>query len=191
MGNAQMGNYQRKFHGYSAIELVIVILIIGIISTVTVGRLLEGDTYNASVVRDQIVSLARSGHQRSLGRSDLALIVRPNGNKIEIITAEDFVDAQDFTSLQASLIDARSVVVSGDVNITASCEVTPGADVLSNATPMVIQFNELGDLYRGGVTSSSGYPIAATTAIRLCVNNDPLVSVCFSPAGFAYAGDCE
>lgn len=186
-----MRGSQIKFRGFSVIELVVAILIIGIIASVAMSRLLEGDTYNASVVRDQIISLARSGHHRSLGRTDVALVIRPNGNNLEVTTAEEFVDANDFTALQTASIDARSVTVSGDVNITASCASTPGTDLLSNAAPMVIQYDELGDLYRGGVTSNVGYPVTATTAIRLCVNNDPLVSICFSPAGFAFAGDCE
>tara|TARA_R110002167_G_scaffold70453_4_gene198714 strand:+ start:24451 stop:25011 length:561 start_codon:yes stop_codon:yes gene_type:complete len=186
-----MRRSQIKFRGFSVIELVVAILIIGIIAAVAMSRLLEGDAYNASVVRDQIISLARSGHHRSLGRTDVALVIRPNGNNLEVITAEDFVDANDFTALQTATIDARSVTVSGDVNITDSCTTTPGTDQLSNAAPMVIQYDELGDLYRGGVTSAVGYPFSATTAIRLCVNNESFVSVCFSPAGFAFAGDCE
>ena len=191
MSDAQVGSGREKSYGFSVIELVIVILIIGVISAVAMSRILDGDTYNASVVRDQIISLARSGHHRALGRTDVALILRPNGNNLEVTTAEDFVDANDFTALQTATIDARSVIVSGDVNITDSCATTPGTDQLSNAAPMVIQYDELGDLYQGGVTSAVGYPFAASTAIRLCVNNDPIVSVCFSPAGFAFAGDCE
>lgn len=191
MSSAQIGNFQRVSRGFSVIELVIVILIIGVISTVAMSRLLDGDTYNASVVRDQVISLARSGHHRALGRTDVALILRPNGDNLEVTTAEDFVDANDYAVLQTSSIDARSVTVSGDVNISASCASTPGTNLLSNAAPMVIQYDELGDLYQGGVTSAVGYPFAASTAIRLCVNNDPIVSICFSPAGFAFAGDCE
>lgn len=191
MSNARVENSPMHARGFSVVELVVVILIIGIISTAALGRLLEGDVYNAAVVRDQIISLARSGHQRALGRSDVVLIVRPNGDKLEVITAEAFVDANTFTTLQSSSIDARSVTVSGDVNVTASCGSTPGADPLGTAAPMVIQYNELGDLLRGGVSGTVGYPVAATTAMRLCVNNDPIVSICFSPAGFAYAGDCE
>lgn len=183
--------FKNKQQGFSVVELVIAILIIGIISAVALSRLLEGGVYNAAVVRDQIVSLARSGHQRALGRSDVALIVRPNGGSLEVITAEGFVDANTFTTLQSSSIDARSVTVSGDVNITASCGATPGTDPLGNAAPMVIRYDELGDLWRGGVSGTVGYPVTVTTAMRLCVNNDPIVSICFSPAGFAYAGDCE
>lgn len=177
--------------GFSVIELVIAILIVGILAAVGMSRLLQGDIYNSSVVRDQIVSLARSAQQQALGRSDVALLLRPNSGRLEIITAADFVDANNYSSLQFSSIDARSVSLAGDVNVTASCGVTPGGTALSNAAPMVIQYDELGDLYRGGVIGAAGYPVSASSAMRLCVNNEPRVSICFSPAGFAYAGDCE
>lgn len=183
--------YRHEESGFSVIELVIAIVIVGIIAAVAMARLLDGDIYNAAVVRDQIVSLARSAQQQALGRSDVAMILRPSGNELEITTAEGFVDVNTYTPLQFSSIDSRSVTLSGDVNITASCGSTPGTDTLSNGSPMVIQFDELGDLLRGGVTSGVGYPVAASTAMRLCVNNQPEVSICFSPAGFAFVGDCE
>lgn len=177
--------------GFSVIELVIAVLIMGIIAAVAMSRLLEGDIYNATVVRDQLVSLARAAQQRALGHGDVALIVRPNGNDLDITTAEDFVDINTYTTLQFSRIDARSVTLRGDVNVIDSCGATPGTDALSNAAPMVIQYDELGDLRRGGVTSGAGYPVTATSAMRLCINGEAATSLCFSPAGYAYAGDCQ
>lgn len=180
-----------KVRGFSMIELVIAIFLVGILGAFAMSRLLEGDIFNASVVRDQIISLARSTQQQALGRSDVALILRTSGNTLELQTVEDFVDDKTYTELQSATVDIRSVALAGDVNVTASCGVTPGTDAIGNTEPMVIQFNELGDLFRGGVVGRVGYPITASTAMRICVNDDPLNSVCLSPAGFAYAGDCE
>jgi prepilin-type N-terminal cleavage/methylation domain-containing protein len=182
---------QRHLSGFSMIELVIAIFIIGVISAVAMSRMLEGDIYNASVVRDQIITLARSTQQQALGRTDVALILRTSGDTLQLQTVEAFVDENTYTELQAATIDIRSVELAGDVNVTDSCGVTSGTDAIGNTEPMVIQFNELGDLFRGGVTSNAGYPITATDAMRICVNDDPLNSVCLSTAGFAFAGDCE
>ncbi len=181
----------RQAAGFSVIELVIAILIMGIIAAVGMSRLLEGDVYNAAVVRDQLISLARSTQQQALGRSDVALIIRPNGNDLVIKTVEDFVDVNTYTEMQSSTIDMRSVVMAGDVNITDSCAVTLSTETLSFSNPMIIQYDELGDLYRGGASSSVGYPISVTTGMRLCLNDDPAVSICISPAGFPFQGDCE
>mgnify|MGYP003653548626 CR=1 FL=1 len=191
MSNTQMENCRFKSHGFTVVEIVIVILIIGIISTMTMSRLLEGDVYNAAVVRDQLISLARSAQQQALGRSDVAIIIRPNGNALEVRTVEDFVDINTYTQMQFSSIDMRSVAMAGDVNVTGSCGTVLSTNTISNANPMVIQFDELGDLYRGGVTTALGYPITASTGMRLCLNNDPSVSICLSPAGFPFKGDCE
>lgn len=182
---------KRSEAGFSIVELVIAIVIMGIIAAVAMSRMLEGDVYNASVVRDQIVSLARAGQQRALGRTDVAIILRPNGSDLDITTAEAFVDINNYTALQSSSIDARSVALSADVNVTASCGSTPGADTLSNTDPFVLQFDALGDLRRGGVTTATGYPVNISSAARICINDDALSSICFSPAGYAYAGDCE
>ena len=183
--------FKNKQRGFTVVELVLAIMIIGIISTFAFSRLLDGDVYNAAVVRDQLISLSRAAQQRALGRSDVAIIFRPNGNDLEIRTVEDFVDINTYTQMQFSSIDMRSVVMAGDVNITDSCSLTSGTDTLSNSSPMVIQFDELGNLYRGGVTTGAGYPVAVSTGIRLCLNDDPIMSICFSPAGFPFRGDCE
>jgi MSHA pilin protein MshC len=173
------------------IELVIAILIIGIISATAMSRLLEGDVYNAAVVRDQLISFARSAQQQALGRSNVAMIIRPSGDDLLLQTVEDFVDINTYTQLQYSSFDMRSASMAGDVNITASCGLTLSTDALSNSNPMVIQYDELGNLYRGGVTNATGYPAAVTTGMRLCINDDPEVSICISPAGFPFRGNCE
>lgn len=177
--------------GFSIIEMVIAIVIVGIIAAVATSRLLQGDAYNAAVVRDQIISLARNAQQQALGRSDVAMIIRPNGNYLDIRTVEGFVDINTYTGMQSSSIDMRSVVMAGDVNVTGSCSGPLSTNTLSNVSPMVVQFDELGDLYRGGVTTAIGYPVTVTTGMRLCLNDDPNASICFSPAGFPFIGDCE
>jgi MSHA pilin protein MshC len=180
-----------RYAGFSIIELVIAIVIVGIIAAVATSRLLQGDVYNAAVVRDQVVSLARNAQQQALGRSDVAMIIRPSGDYLEVKTVEGFVDVNTYTEMQSSTIDMRSVTMAGDVNVTGSCGGPLSTNTLSNASPMVVQFDELGDLYRGGVTAAAGYPITVTTGMRLCLNDDPSFSICFSPAGFSFKGDCE
>jgi hypothetical protein len=53
---------------------------------------------------------------------------------------------------------------------------------------MTIAFGGLGDLRTSGVTGSTG---AITSAVRICINDSATMSVCVSPSGFAYAGDCD
>jgi len=177
--------------GFTVIELVIAILIMGILAAVAFSRMLDGDVYNAAIVRDQIISLSRSAGQKAFGRTDVAMIIKPNGNELEIRTVEDYVDVNTYTELQFSSFDMRSVAIAADVDELDACDTTVSTNLLSNANPLVIEYDALGNLRRGGVTNVPGFPVDVTTNVRLCINNDPIVSVCISRTGFPVQGSCE
>ncbi len=182
---------RRALAGFTVIELVITILIMGILAAVAFSRMLDGDVYNAAIVRDQVISLSRSSAQKALGRSDVAMIIQPNAGELEIRTVEDFVDVNTYTELQFSSIDMRSVSMAADVNVLDACDGVVSTNLLSNANPLVIEYDELGSLRRGGVTNAPGYPVTVSTGLRLCINNDPIVSICFSPTGYPSQGSCQ
>ncbi len=180
-----------KTAGFTVIELVIAILIMGILAAVAFSRMLDGDVYNAAIVRDQVISLSRSSAQKALGRTDVAMIIQPNAGDLEIRTVEDFVDVNTYTELQFTSIDMRSVAMSADVNVLDACDSVVSTNSLSNASPLVIEYDALGNLRRGGTTGTAGYPVSVSTGVRLCINDDPAVSICFSPTGFAVQGSCQ
>lgn len=166
------------------VELVVVIIIISIIGMVTMSRIIGGDSFNAIIVRDQIISLARTAQQNSLGRADVSMTITPNvgGDSVTIVTSYGGGNIGSF----AAPLD--SVSLSGDINDTDSCSVTSGVDAITSVTPMTLTFGELGDLDVSGVTGSTG---AVTSAVRICLNDTASESICVSPSGFAYAGDCD
>lgn len=175
---------RRRVSGFTLIELVVVILILSIISAVAISRILSGNALNAIVIRDQIISLARTAQQSALGRADVDLTITPSvsGDEITITTSYGSGD------IETATLSARTVSLSGDINDTDSCETTSGADSIANATPMTLNFGELGDLGISGITGSTG---AVTSAVRICLNDTASESICVSPSGFAYAGDCD
>ena len=65
---------------------------------------------------------------------------------------------------------------------------TAGVNTITNVTPMTVAFGALGDLGISGVTGSTG---AVTSALRICINDVAVNSICFAPSGFAYAGVCD
>jgi len=173
------------FHaGFTVVEIVVVILILAIISAVAISRILSGNALNAIVVRDQIISLARTAQQNAMGRSDVDLTITPSagGDEITLTTNDTSGVIESYT------FSLSTVSLSGDINDTDSCAVTNGADAITNATPLTLAFGELGDLGISGVTGSTG---AVTSAVRICLNDTASESVCVSPSGFAYAGDCD
>lgn len=180
-GSAKTGGCQAAF---TLVEMVVVILVLGIISAVAMSRILGGNAFNAIIVRDQIVSLARTAQQNSLGRSNVSLTITPGaaGDDITLTTSDSGGTIKTVT------LALDTVSLSGDINDTDSCETTAGADAITNAAPMTVAFGELGNLDTSGVTGSTA---AITSALRICLNNTASESVCVSPSGFAYAGDCD
>lgn len=174
----------QRAKGFTIIEVLVSIVIIGIIAAVALSRMLRSDTYDAIIARDQIISLSRAAQQKALGRNDIELSITPSGNNLNIAI-------EDSTGpVQSAQFGSRNVSFSGDVNELDGCGVTPGTDTVSGAAPFVLKFDSLGDLMEGGVTGSTGFPVAVSSGARLCINNDAAMSVCWSAAGYAYVGDC-
>lgn len=171
--------------GYTIVELVIALVLVGIISAVVFSRMLGSDAYDPSIARNAIISMARSAQQQAIGRSDVVLTMQPQGTALQLYVEDSNGE------LQRNEVSIDGVALSGDVNQLAGCDVTPGAHSITGSSAMVLEFDELGNLLRGGVEGSAGYPASITTGARLCVNENPRFSVCWSAAGFAYAGDCD
>jgi prepilin-type N-terminal cleavage/methylation domain-containing protein len=174
----------RRNQGFSFVELVVAIVVLGIIAAVTMSRFIRSDTYNPAITRDQVISLARSAQQKSIGRSDVTLTVQPVNDVIEI----RLDDGQG--QVQISRVDLPTVEMRADVNQLASCSVTAGGTAVTNGAPLVLKYDSLGDLISAVTGTTPGSEQNVTTAVRLCINDSPAMSVCWSPSGFAYAGDC-
>lgn len=152
------------------------------------SRLLGGNTFNPIIVRDQIVSMSRIAQQSALGRADVSFTITPTVSDTVILDVSEIGG-----SIASVELDAGDVTFSGDINKlvgnqTPSCSADNGDDAITAATPMTINFDELGDLAVSGVTGSTG---AITSAVRICLNNIDVDSVCISPAGYAYPGVCD
>lgn len=170
--------------GFTLVELVIVVVLVGIVTAVAVGRFIGSDTFNGVVLRDQIIAVGANAQQSALGRSGLALTLQPDASSDSIVISA----SETGGTIESVSSPLSGITLSGDINITDSCAVTSGSSAISNAAPLTLNYGQLGDLTTGGVTGSVG---TISSAVRICINNDPQLSVCVSPSGFAYAGDCD
>lgn len=179
-----VSRYRVTAVGFSIVELVVVIAILSIIAAVAMARFSNGNAFEGIIVRDQIISLARTAQQNSFGRADVTMTIAPTGSGDVIIeTTFDGVSIEQVTTSMSALS------LSGDRNVTASCSVSSGGSAITNANPMVFTFGELGDIASpSGVSGSAG---DVNSGLRVCINNDASLSVCVSPSGFAYIGDCD
>ncbi|MFM1897477.1 MAG: hypothetical protein RLZZ385_2551 [Pseudomonadota bacterium] len=175
----------RQHHsGFTVIEFIAVIVVIGIISVVTISRFVSGNAMNALVIRDNIITFSRAGQQRALGRESVELLVQPNVGGTELtMTLSDMNGA-----IESKSFSLRDVAIAADINDTDSCGVTPGATSLTNANALSLTYTSLGDLGDSGITGSEA---AIDEAVRVCINGSAALSVCIAPSGFAYIGDCD
>ena len=166
------------------VEMIVTLVIMGVLSAVIMTRFLDTNTFNAIVVRDQLVAMIRIAQQNALGRSNVSLSLTPSagGDSLTVVRSDSGGMVDSVT------VDLSDVALSSDNNITTACGSPNGQNAVANGTPLTINFGELGSLANSGVTGSVA---AVNSALRICVNNDPVFSVCVSPSGFAYRGTCD
>ncbi|OGT74681.1 MAG: hypothetical protein A3H44_03305 [Gammaproteobacteria bacterium RIFCSPLOWO2_02_FULL_57_10] len=114
--------------------------------------------------------------------------LQPSGDDL-VISLED--SAGNLISPVTTALPAG--LLSADVDVLASCSTPPDSDnVATDDKPLHVEFDALGDLMIGGVVDGTpAYPVDVTTGMRICLNNDPVMSICISAAGFAYTGNCD
>lgn len=175
---------QHMSAGFTIIELVVVIFVLGVISVTAMSRFSDENAFTGIVVRDQIISQARRAQQGAFGRSPITMVFTPAGSEatLEVL--------QGSAALSSSTFPIDSLTITGDTDVTDSCASTAGTNV-TGAAPFTLTFGELGNLVASSGVAGAGSFGAPTTAVRFCINEDVNYSVCFSPAGFAYAGDCD
>lgn len=178
-------NSRKMISGFTLIEMIIALVILAIVSSVIMSRFLGSNEFNALIVRDQLISIIRTAQQNALGRTAVSLSVSPDASGDELAV----VRSDSGGIVESISIDMRSVSISGDINVTSSCGSVNGQYAITNATPLTINFGELGSLANSGVTGGTIGPV--NSALRICLNNDPVFSMCVSPSGFAYVGDCD
>ena len=188
----------RLNRGFSLVEMVVVMMLLGIIGATVMGRILRDDTYDAIIVRDQVISLGRLAQQHAIGGRDVALVLVSTGNDLAIRVEAEDLDAEEPAGrrvIHRSQVARSAVRLAADVNNPASCASVPGATSLEPGLTMELRFDSLGNVASGqvGVAPLPESPTGLTAislGARLCVNDAPDLSVCWAPSGYAYIGDC-
>lgn len=165
--------------GFTLVELVVVLVMLGILSVSILGRFLDSDAFDAAIVRDQVVTLVRSSQQKALGRREVRLTLEPAVDELQV--TQEALDADgDPLVLDSRTISARGLNI-GYALDTQSCTAS-GLTPLS--APLELRFEAPGNL-----VSVNGSPLAAE-GMRLCIDDDPALSLCISATGYAYTGNC-
>jgi len=151
--------------GFTLVELVAVLSIVGVLAAVAVPRVLDTGSYDAVVARDALVSLFRLGQQRAMSSSGIDLHLSQSGSDYLISVREGGVVRDSL------FLSQNDVLLSmGDAANPRSCA--------SLASPREIDFDAAGEI-------KSIFP----AGVQLCVNT--VSSICIASSGFAFLGQCE
>ncbi len=152
--------------GFTLVELIMTVILIGILSVSARSLLLDRSSAVPMLVKDQLISSVRLSQQASLARADgtpVTLTVRQVGDSFRF----EMVDGAH-SSIRDVSADGASLAWS-TTSLAGSCA------AVSGSLPHTLTFDAEGD----------------TTQTRFCVVGDSTRRVCISGLGFAYEGDCD
>jgi type II secretory pathway pseudopilin PulG len=179
----------RRFYrssGFSVVELVAVILIAGILAMVVLSRFGNPGAVSAASTRDVLLSTIRYAQQAALGRSDVTFTLDQVGGQWQLrAMADSSVLLETDVSASGIKLETGSPVATVD-----TC--AAGASFNTAVDDLVLTYDNLGNLASFS-SAVVGLHNASPTfnGVRICVNDTVAASVCVSPGGYAYAGNCD
>tara|TARA_R110001583_G_scaffold82826_2_gene219441 strand:- start:234 stop:746 length:513 start_codon:yes stop_codon:yes gene_type:complete len=156
----------RRAAGFTLVELIAVIALLGILSAVAISQFGNTQTYHDLQLKDQLISTARVAQQTALNRYNQTVtleVSRPGDWLLEV--------KADGLPLKRQLIAASAAQL-----------FAPGGAQISGSTPYVVGYDNLGNLASGATANLS---FDGASAHLLCI----------TVAGYAYqaasSNDCQ
>jgi len=150
--------------GFTVVELVAVIALIGVIASLALARMTDPASFDGVVAKDGVLALSRSAQQSALGRANVQLTLTPSGSNIVV------------SSIVSGAVSITRSFPSNEVAITAGT-VGSGTSCSSISSTITLNFDSAGEIE---TVDDDGFPI--------CLNGES--SLCISPAGFVHEGAC-
>ena len=147
-------------------ELILVLVLMGILSTGASALLTSRADFSPALVRDQLVASIRLAQQSALSKTQGS-----NVSHLLMYSGGDFIFDVSHTGYSRSveLNGEGTTVTWSESSLTGSCSGVIGV------LPHTLAFDSGGD----------------TTETRYCISGAKEYRVCVSSLGFAYEGDCE
>ena len=149
--------------GFTVVELVAIISIVGILVAIAVPRFFNNRSMEPIFARDSLVSIFRLGQQRAMSSANVDLFLDESLGEYVVAVRENGVNVESLLVTDVSL-------TAGDVSNYSSCS---SLDVSRE-----IDFDARGEI-------ASSFP----SGVQVCIDNEN--AICISAAGFSYFGQCE
>ncbi|MFC3678697.1 GspH/FimT family pseudopilin [Bacterioplanoides pacificum] len=152
--------------GFTLVELVMVLIILGIVAAVTSARFSSPQNYSSRVIADQLLASARLAQQTALSRS-------ASGD----VTMQLARTADNWRLTIRGGTTIVSDIAAGNENIRAGVDLAVSCNALASL-PLLLSYDGNGNLLSGQNT-------------RICIqDNNRVRELCISRAGYAYEGPC-
>ncbi|PIE44077.1 MAG: hypothetical protein CSA50_02095 [Gammaproteobacteria bacterium] len=162
--------------GFTLIELIAVIIILGILSRVPIGLFATTDSVEANIVKNQLLASLRSAQQLALSRQNLTATgsVAMNMNLVSgnWVFSTTYHDA---TSPDAVTFDVVEIKNRNTTLRYSSSHFSGGCTAMAAATSLTVEFDGNGNVKTGD-------------RLRICIVGDQAINVCVASSGFAYEG---
>lgn len=165
----------RNNRGFTLIELIVVIILVGILSLTAASRLMGPSSFTSNVARDQAVSIARQVQQ--IGMSNPVDSLQEDSNHCRALT----VTKERFGSAVCHVTDEQSssVLIPSQQNVTLSSSVN---------LPSVVYFDLLGRPFEFIATGKRYLCSGARCQISFQSTNAEIASLCINQEG--YISEC-
>lgn len=176
-GRRCSGSRTRLPAGFTIIELVTVMILLGILSITAISRFVEPSAFAPGIVTHAVVLETRAAQQLAAARADAQVtfvIDQVAGDwRLQIQTDIDGVVSSELIAAENTVLTATSGAASSPIDA---------------ATPLIVQFDRSGDLSSVSIGASAGSP---TLGVDLEFSGDSDRRVCIYPTGYATDAACS
>ena len=161
-----MKEYQQ---GFTLIELITVIILLGILSAFAISRFPSSQSYSTHIITHQLIASVRLAQQTALARSSIDVL---DHTVFTITGTASFWNlvVSDRNPIYSAQVDRGSEQVRFGTNLSAACSSL-------TAAPLSITFDGAGNRL-------------PAQSLRVCIDSVTDVELCISPSGYIYEGSC-
>jgi prepilin-type N-terminal cleavage/methylation domain-containing protein len=173
-----------NYKGFTILELVVVIVLLGIVGVVIMPRFLEPNAFDEPAAQDGLLATIRGAQQAAIGRANVTFAITSGGGDWT------FAAKSGSTTLRTFQVRTNGVMLETGSAASSANTCADGFDT-ALAGDFTLEFNTDGTLKRFTNNGSIENVNASFNGVRICVNDTDAASVCVSPSGYAYAGNCD